>query len=454
MPLNMLSSSKKLDAGHGVQEMDVKIVIIGGGAGGLELATHLGNKLGRRDHSQVVLIDRNPTHVWKPLLHEVAAGSLDADIDSVSYRAHASQHGFQFKLGEFCGLDRQRKTLSLAAMQDEQGEEILPPREVVYDKLVIAVGSMSNDFNVPGVSEHCQFLDRTDQAIRFHKQLVNAFIRLDQKLIDQPANALRIAIIGGGATGVELAAEMFNARHWFSVYGLERVTEANLQVTLLEAGPRLVPVLTPRVSAQVLSQLQKLGADIRLNTHVERIEKGRLIAGADCTVDADLIVWAAGIKISAFIADIDGLETNRINQILVRKTLQINGDDDIYAIGDCAGYSLGDNRWVPPRAQSAHQMASQAAKNILRSIRGKPLKAFKYRDHGSLVSLSQYTTIGVLMGNLGRGSNLNLEGWLARMAYISLYRMHQIALYGWAKATLLVVSDKINHIVRPRLKLH
>ena len=432
----------------------MKIVIVGGGAGGLELATYLGNKLGRKGLAEIVLIDQNQTRLWKPLLHEVAAGSLDAEVDSLSYRAHGAAHGFVFKLGRFSSVDREKRCISLAPVTDADGFEVLPQRSEPYDQLVIAVGSGCNDFNTPGVAQFAQFLEGPQQAERFHKQLVNHFIQLNRKLIDEPTKTLSIAIVGGGATGVELSAELFNARHLFALYGLNRVTNEHLRVTLLEAGPRLVPALTEHVSEAVRAQLVKLGADIRLNTQVASAEKNAFVTTSGETVKADMMLWAAGVKVPDFIADIEGIETNRINQILVRSTMQTTTDDAIYAIGDCAGYELGDGRWVPPRAQSAHQMASLAGKNIVRGIQGKPLKEFNYRDHGSLVSLSQYTAIGVLMGNLGTGQSLNVRGWLARMVYISLYRMHQIALHGLFKASLLVVADKINHIVKPRLKLH
>lgn len=432
-----------------------KIIIVGGGAGGLELATQLGKKLGKRRKARIILVDRNPTHIWKPLLHEVAAGSLDAEVDALSYRGHASQHGFEFKLGTFCGLDHKRKVIQLAAVEDNEGDVVLPQREENFDQLVLAIGSVSNDFNVPGVSEHCRFLDSPEQARKFHHRLVNQFIRLNRELESDRELQLNVAIVGGGATGVELTAELFNARQWASQYGLENVSADNLKVTLIEAGPRLVPALQENVSEAVLKQLEKLGADVRLSTQVAKAEKGVLITKDEERIQADILLWAAGVKIPEFIKEIDGVETNRINQLLVKPTLQLSTHDDIYAIGDCAGFSLPNNKWVPPRAQSAHQMAKHAGKNILRRLQNKPAVDFSYRDHGSFVSLSSYTAIGVLMGNLGRGSgNVNVQGWLARMAYISLYRLHQVALHGWGKALLLVVADKINHIIRPRLKMH
>ncbi len=430
----------------------MKIVIVGGGAGGLELATKLGRKLGRKGRADVLLIDRNQTHIWKPLLHEVATGTLDAGIDAVSYRAHGHTHGFRFQLGTLEGVDRVQKVIRLQPLFDEKGDQVLPERVESYDLLVLAIGSVSNDFGIEGISEHCIFLDSPQQAHRFQKLLVNRFLRVNQLLENDPEQKFSVAIVGGGATGVELSAELFNARQWFTLYGLSNITPEHFKVTLIEAGPRLLPALTERLSGTVHHELTRLGLDIRTGTQVKRAEKGRLITSTGESIDADIAVWAAGVKVPEFVKEF-GLETNRINQIIVNETLQPPTDPGIYVIGDCAGFKLAENQWVPPRAQSAHQMASCVYQNILRSMDGRSAKRFVYRDHGSLVSLSRYTAIGQLMGNFTR-SNWNVEGKLARMAYISLYRMHQLALHGWIKTGLMTLAEKINHVIRPRLKLH
>ncbi|WP_101760544.1 NAD(P)/FAD-dependent oxidoreductase [Oceanicoccus sp. KOV_DT_Chl] len=443
----------------------MKIVIVGGGAGGLELASKLGKKLGKKAKAEVVLIDRKPTHIWKPLLHEVAAGSLDAAVDAVSYRAHAYQHGFSFKLGTLQGVDRQRQCIQLAAVTDNSdltSEEVLPAREESYDYLVLAIGSISNDFATPGVAEHCRFLDAPEQAIRFHDKLVSRFIRLNRKLAEGEDQRLHIAIVGGGATGVELSAELLKAREWFATYGLNKLQSHHLTISLIEAGPRLLPALRPEISESVLTELNKRGVDIKLNTQVARAETGALITNDEQRIDADLMVWAAGVKAPEFLQQIDGLSCNRAGQLLVEPTLQVQGDKNIFAIGDCAGFLLATDtlddgserqRWVPPRAQSAHQMASTAATNLLALYADKPLISYRYRDYGSLVSLSGYTAFGTLMGGLTGGS-LKVKGRIARLTYVSLYRMHQFAIHGWLRVILLTLTDNINRFLRPRLKVH
>lgn len=436
----------------------MKIVIVGGGAGGLELATKLGKTLGRKSKADVLLLDRNHTHIWKPLLHEVASGSLNADVDSVSYRAHAHNNHFRFKLGTLCGLNRAEKTIKLAALHDEDGQEILPERDESYDLLVLAIGSVSNDFGVEGITDHCIFLDSPQQAERFHKRLVNRFIRLNRALREGDCEQkLNIAIVGAGATGVELSAELFKAREWFSTYGLNHIKPEHLQVSLVEAGPRVLPALTDRISAAAHQELNKLGVKVRTSTIVQKAQNNGLVTKEDELIDADLMVWAAGVKAPDFLTQLDGLETNRANQLLVDPTLLVKGTDNIFALGDCAGCTMkgpdGEDRWVPPRAQSAHQMAAQVGDNILRLVNDKPLQAFAYKDRGSLISLSHYSAVGKLMGGLSGGS-LNVEGRIARAAYVSLYRMHQYALHGWFRTLLLALTDKINLLIRPRLKLH
>ncbi|WP_399198263.1 MULTISPECIES: NAD(P)/FAD-dependent oxidoreductase [Tenebrionibacter/Tenebrionicola group] len=428
-----------------------KIVIVGGGAGGLELATQLGRKLGRSKKAKITLVDRNHSHLWKPLLHEVATGSLDEGVDALSYLAHARNHHFQFQLGSVMDIDREGKTITLAALHDEKGELLVPARRLAYDTLVMALGSASNDFNTPGVKEHCIFLDNPHQARRFHQEMLNLFLKYSSSLgVNGKVN---IAIVGGGATGVELSAELHNAVKQLHSYGYKGLTSEALNVTLVEAGERILPALPPRISAAAQSELTTLGVRVLTNTLVTSAQADGLNTKDGEFIQADLMVWAAGIKAPDFMKEIGGLQTNRINQLVTEPTLQTTRDPDIYAIGDCASCARPEGGFVPPRAQAAHQMAACALHNILAQMKGKTLKNYVYKDHGSLVSLSKFSTVGSLMGNLMRGSMM-VEGRMARLVYLSLYRMHQIALHGYFKTGLMMLVGSINRVIRPRLKLH
>lgn len=428
-----------------------RIVVVGGGAGGLELATKLGDKLGRKRKAEITLIDRNTTHLWKPLLHEIAVGTMDEDVDAVSYRGHANAHHFFFRVGTLVDIDRNSREVVLAPMQDDEGVEFLPSTRIPYDYLVIALGSVSNDFNTAGVKDHCLFLDSPSQAHKFHTKLLNKFLRI-QRVTGKNDN-VRIAIVGAGATGVELSAELHHAVHEIHNYGFDAVSNDHLHVTLIEAGPRILPALPERISAAAHGELVKIGVDVKLNTMITSASKEGLHTKDGQLIAADLMVWAAGIKVPEFMANIAGLETNRINQLHVNEFLQTTRDPHIFAIGDCAQFTNPDGSRVPPRAQSAHQMASTCYKNLLALLNHKPLKAYQYSDYGSLISLASYSTVGSLMGNLSKGS-MFIEGRLARMVYISLYRMHQIAIHGLIRTGLIMLGGRLNRWLRPRLKLH
>ncbi len=430
-----------------------RIVIIGGGAGGLELATRLGRKWGRKKKAQVTLIDRNNTHLWKPLLHEVAAGSLDAGVDEVNYRGHARRNGFQFTLGTVCDLDREKREVVLAPLTDEENHTVLDERRVPYDQLIFALGSVTNDFNIPGIADHCLMLDAPGQAQRFHKRMLNAFLRQDRARSSGEDAELNLVIVGGGATGVELSAELYNSAQVMKDYGLNNIGPEHLRVTLLEAGPRILPALPERMSGTVTSELSNLGVKVRTNTQVVKGHEGALETKDGELIKGEIMVWAAGVRAPNFLKDLAGLESARNNQLMVRPTLQTTRDDRIWALGDCCACPQPGDTWVPPRAQSAHQMASHIYKNLVRQKKNLPLQDYLYKDHGSLVSLSRFSTVGSLMGNLTRGSMM-IEGRIARLVYISLYRQHQMALHGMARMLLLALIDRLNHAIRPRLKLH
>lgn len=431
--------------------MTHRIVIVGGGAGGLELATRLGKTLGKRGLAQITLVDANLTHIWKPLLHEVAAGSLNTSEDELNYVAQAKWNHFQFQLGRMSGLDRTDKQIQLAATLDEDGRELLPARTLGYDTLVIAVGSNTNDFGTLGAAQNCLFLDTRKQAERFHQQLLNHYLRAHAG--DSANQKISVAIVGAGATGVELAAELHHAAHELAAYGLDRIKPQDMHITLIEAGPRVLPALPERISVPVHKTLEKLGVTVMTNAAVSEVTAESLKTSTGEVIEASLKVWAAGIRAPAFLKDIDGLETNRINQLLVRPTLQTTLDDDIFAFGDCAACPQpGSDRNVPPRAQAAHQQASLLAKGLKARLEGKPLPTYAYRDYGSLVSLSSFSAVGNLMGNLT--GSVMLEGWLARMFYVSLYRMHQMALYGTFRTLMLMLGSRIGRGTEPRLKLH
>lgn len=432
-----------------------QIVIVGGGAGGLELARRLGARFGTRDHD-IILVDKNRTHIWKPLLHEVAAGSLDANLDEVGYRSHCHRWGYRYFFGALEAIDTSVREVVIAPLLDEDGSELVGRHRIRYDYLVLAMGSVTNDFGTPGVQENCIFLDSRAQADRFRNKLLNHCLRVSRAVALDPDSTerVRIAIVGGGATGVELSAELFNAAAALRHYGLEVFDEKRLDVTLIEAGPRILPALPEALAASATHELQELGVRVATGLKVCEVTADAIKTGSGEHIRADLRVWAAGVRGVPLPSDASGLERNRSDQFVVLPTLQATRDERIFAIGDCCSCTLpGSDRPIPPRAQAAHQMATATYHNLVRLMEGRELKAFVYRDHGSLVSLSRYSTVGSLMGNLV-GGRMAIEGRLARLVYVSLYRMHLLAIHGLIKGVALILIGRVNAIVRPRLKLH
>jgi NADH dehydrogenase len=432
-----------------------RIVIVGGGAGGLELATQLGDSLGKRGRAEVSLIDRAHAHLWKPLLHEIAAGSMDLGHHELDYMAQGHWHHFRFRIGEMVGLDRTRREVRLGPLTDSAGAEIIAARSVPYDLLVIAVGSLTNDFDTPGVAEHALRLDTPEQAVRFHRRLIDACIRAHAQAGPRRPEQLQIAIIGAGATGVELAAELRNTTRELVVYGFDRIdAEADIKLHVIEAGPRILPALPERLSTATQELLASYGVTVHTEARVAEVLADRVRLADGREIPAELAVWAAGVKAPAFLAELDGLEVNRINQLNVLPTLQTTRDPAIFALGDCASCPWTDaDRTVPPRAQAAHQQASHMLRQIRRCMRGEPLQPFRYRDFGSLVSLGEYSTVGNLMGGLVGGS-LMVEGLFARLMYRSLYKLHELALHGFTKVALDTLARMITRRTEPQVKLH
>jgi NADH dehydrogenase len=432
-----------------------QIVVVGGGAGGLELVRKLGAKLGR-EAFDVILVERSRTHIWKPLLHEVAAGALDANMDEVGYGGHANRWDYRFFFGAMESVDREARQVVIAPILDENGAELIGRHRIRYDYLVIAIGSVSNDFGTPGVARNCLFLEDREQADRFRLKLLNHCLRVSRALAADPAADAHVdvAIVGGGATGVELAAELYNAASALKHYGLEVFDEKRLRVTLVEAGPRILPALPEKLAEAAKQELTALGVRVLEGVAVTEVTPGAMRTAGGEEIRADMLVWAAGVRGPELLGRMDGLEATRNNQLVVQPTLQTTRDPRIFAIGDCCFFKPeGADRPVPPRAQAAHQMAATALANILALIRNDPLKPFVYQDRGSLVSLSRFSTVGSLMGNLV-GGRMAIEGRLARLVYLSLYNMHLLAIHGWLKGVALIALGHANQVVRPRLKLH
>ncbi len=431
-----------------------EIIVVGGGAAGLELVTKLGDTLGRRGQARITLVEKSRTHIWKPLLHSIAAGGLRRSQHELNYLAQARWHHFTCRLGALAAIDRDRREIRIDATIDDEGREVTPPRTFPYDTLVIAVGSVTNDFGTPGAAEFAVPLETPEQASRFNKRMVNACLRANAQPEPVRPGQLHVAIIGAGATGTELAAELHRTVREVVAYGMTRLDpERDVKIILIEAAPRILPALPERMSAATAELLASLHVEVRTNARVAEVRADGVVLSDGEVIPSELVVWSAGVKGPDFLAKL-GLEVNRTNQIVVDRTLQSVTDPNIFAIGDCAacpreGFPAG----VPPRAQAAHQMAAHMVEQINRRLDGKPLTPFTYRDFGSLVSLGRYSTVGNLMG-FAVGRNMFIEGYFARMMYRSLYAMHQASLHGKGSTLWRMITSFVARRPEPGVKLH
>jgi NADH:ubiquinone reductase (H+-translocating) len=427
-----------------------RVLIVGGGAAGLRLTSLLGAALGRRRKASITLLDHSRIHVWKPLLHEIASGSMDSEKDSIELIAHARRRYYRYRIGAMIGLNRAMRQIYVAPSLDEDGKTVIPPRVLGYDTLVVAVGSVSNDFGIPGVNENTIALETVDQAARFNRRMINACLRANAQYEPLRPGQLHCAIIGAGATGVELAAELHKSMRDLASYNLDHIDfNKYIKIDLIEAAPRILPALPESLATATVEVLHKLGVNIRTGTRVMAVRPDEVVLDNGEVIPAELIVWAAGIKAPDFLRDIDGLETDRINRLVVRPTLQTTRDDDIFAIGDCANCVLpGTTEPLPPRAQTAHQEADHMIKVVKARLRGDPLPQLKYRDFGSLVALADYGTLGIVF------KSVKMQGLIARLAYRSLHKRHLQALHGSFKVGLDSLVKAVTRRTEPRVKLH
>jgi NADH dehydrogenase len=431
-----------------------EIIVVGGGAAGLELVTRLGDTLGKRGEARVTLVEKSRTHIWKPLLHSIAAGGLRRSQHELNYLAQASWHHFTCRLGALTGIDRAAREIETSATYDDEGREVTPPRRFPYDTLVLAVGSVTNDFGTPGAAEFAVPLETPEQATRFNKRMVNACLRANAQKEPVRPGQLHVAIIGAGATGTELAAELHRTVREVVAFGMTRIVpERDVKIILIEAAPRILPALTEKMSAATANLLRELDVDIRVNARVAEVKADGVVLATGEFIPTELVVWSAGVKAPDFLKNL-GLATNRINQITVLPTLQSVTDPNIFAIGDCADCPReGFTTNVPPRAQAAHQEASHMVAQINRRLDGQPLKPYTYQDFGSLVSLGRYSTVGNLMGALV-GKNMYVEGLFARLMYRSLYAMHLAALHGHGVTAWRYLTSLFASRPEPSVKLH
>lgn len=434
--------------------MSQRILIVGAGAGGLPLAGWLGKRYRKNPDVTITLVDKSLSHVWKPLLHEHAVGTLTSNDDEINLFAHSQQCGYEFVFGEMEALDREAKQIQLAAFRDVDGNEVLPTRHLNYDMLVISTGSTCNDFGVDGVKQHTIMLDDKPAAEKFHRAFIHYLLQGESRAARDSSQS-NIVIVGAGATGVELAAQIQEVINEAHSYGLRHYQRDKTKVILLEAMGRCVPGLGENISQRVSSTLDKMGIELKTGQQVARITDGKIEIDGGPEIEADLIVWAAGIEAHAWQEQL-GLDTNEKHQIRVKRTLQTVTDDAIFAMGDCAGIeyeSEGKTVVVPALAQAAFQQAGFLRHAIPEWIeRGRIDDEYTFTHRASLVTVASQDVSGNIMGKYIQ--SLGVYGLFARVAYLSLYRRHQLSVLGFWQTLIAMAKNALSVTPGSKLKLH
>jgi NADH dehydrogenase len=434
------------------------IVIVGGGAGGLLLATRLANTVGRRGSADIVLVDRYPTHFWKPLLHEAASGHRDPATHTIEYAAQARQYGFRFVQGELQRVDRARRIATIGAVRDADGTQILPERALHYHDLVLAVGSVTNFFNVPGAADHALPLENLEQAEDFRRKFLAACTKANHQAEERPAQPVQpihISVIGAGATGVELAAALRHATDQLTTYRFKSlVAERDVRIRLIEGAPRILPALDARVSERTQTQLGRLHIDVLTGVRVSEVKNDAILTASADRLASDITIWAAGVAGPVILRQLDGIALNASNQVIVTDTLQSPDDPHVFAFGDCAACPLeGKRGFLPPRAQVAHQQALYLARAFAQRLSGKRVAGFSFHDAGTVVSLGHAGA--VYQTDPGtRSRTLVIDGLAAIGLYKFLYRKHLFGLHGTKRTLLQSLSHWLQSRNRPSIKLH
>ena len=389
-----------------------RVVIVGAGFGGLSCA----RKLTGADGVHVTVIDRNPYHLFAPLLYQVATGGLpDEDI---AYSVRGAIPGVDFRRGDVVRMDFEGKTIRL-----DDGA-IIP-----WDELVIATGSVSTTFGVPGVAEHALQMKSIREANSIRIRLLTTYEEVDNG--HRPREHLRVVVVGGGPTGVEVTgavAELQRAmRREFP-----RISDA-AHVTLVEAGPRILPMFSEKSSRHAKEELEELGASVLVNAAVDRMYPADVHLKSGEVLPAGTIMWAAGVSAPPQWTAL-GL-TDRMNRLRVNEMLQLA--DDVWVIGDTACLEGPGGRPLPMVAPVAMQMGRHVARQIRAKVSGGSITAFAYKDKG------QMATIGRRRAVVEAPGGIRLHGTPAWLAWLGL---HVFYLAGGRNRVSVVANWMWNYI--------
>lgn len=389
-----------------------KVLIVGAGFGGLRCARELSKVRG----VHVTLIDRNPYQLFAPLLYQVATGGLSED--DIAYSVRGAIPGVDFQRGDVVRIDIERKSLRL-----EDGT-VMP-----WDDLVLATGSTGSTFGIAGVADFALQMKTMGQARAIRNRLLSTYEEIENG--HRPKEHLRVVVVGGGPTGVEVTGAVAELQRSMKREFPDLAGAAS--VTLVEAGPRLLPSFTEKSSARAKSELEDLGARVLVDASVDRMYPNDVHLKSGEVLTAGTIVWAAGVAAHEQWTAL-GL-ADRSNRLRVKPTLQL--DDHVWVIGDAASLDGDEGRPLPMVAPVAMQMGRHVAAQIQAQIAGKPLTDFAYKDKGQMATIGRRRAVVEAKG-------LRLHGTLAWLAWLGL---HVFYLAGGRNRISVVANWMWNYMV-------
>jgi NADH dehydrogenase len=388
-----------------------RVVILGGGFGGLAAARVLG-----RHDVRVTVVDRRNHHVFQPLLYQVATSGLSAPDIAAPIRHILRRPNTEVLLAEALGVDLARRTVLLA------------DGEVGYDALIVATGATHSYFGNAGWEAHAPGLKTLEDALEIRRRVLLAYEKAERET-DETARRqwLTFVVIGAGPTGVEMAGTLAEIARLTLRKDFRRIDPASARVVLVEAADRVLPPYPPDLSAKAQRQLERLGVEVRLGAPVTAVEGAAVQLGSE-RIDARTIVWAAGVAASP-LGRVLSPEVDRAGRVPVQPDLTLAGHPEVSIVGDLVSLQQ-DGKPVPGVAPAAMQMGQHAAENVLRALRGEPRRPFRYRDKGSLATIGRKSGVA----DFGR---LHLSGFLAWLAWLLI---HVFFLIGF-RNRLVVMSD-------------
>jgi NADH dehydrogenase len=363
-----------------------RVVVLGAGFGGLNVARDLAKD------ADVTLVDRHNFQTFLPLLYQVSTAALAADHVAHPVRGALRKSGVKFRMGAPISVDHKNKTVKL------DSSEVLE-----FDHLVIALGSSTADFGVPGVAEHGLGMKSVHEALMIRAEVLRRFEDLCRF---EDETRLTIAVVGGGPTGVEMAGALAELKRGPLKNDMAHAAE-HMDIYLIEAGPRILPMFSEKISARAEADLHKLGVFVKTKTAVREIKPRQIIIKDGNPIPAEITIWAAGVKgePSAGLLNLPIAGT----RIDCDENLEVKHYPNIWAIGDINGTRTAEGRFYPMVAPVALQQGKWVAKQILRKAAGQPLKAFKYRDKGSMATIGRHKAVV----EVGKFSMTGAPAWFA-----------------------------------------